>query len=113
MADNNRDVESFALGLILAVLLYLVWTSRFWKRGGHGAFPNLSGSSAGPGPNQAGGCGCGGGKVGNYSEAPISLGGQSLSGYPQGPGASPGGALPFAPQIVGTEGRVTQGYGVQ
>ncbi len=83
MAENDRSTESFALGIIVAAILWLLLSREFSKRAGAGG----RGSNA---PKFAsGGCGCGGGaqvntSTGQEAQPPpsnpgISLGGQSLN----------------------------------
>jgi hypothetical protein len=93
MAAENRDVESFALGLIVAVLVYLLLDKKFKRLHGAG-----TGGSPVSQQSKSGGCGCGGDTT-SASYPVIPIGGQSYSGYGSGPGPSPGGAAP-APYAI-------------
>lgn len=94
MAENNRDTENFALGLIVAAILYLLLHNQFSKlaRGGSGAGGAGGAGSGGAGGGSgagggagtgagAGGCGCSGG-CGAVAASPTRL--------PTNPGRSPG-----------------------
>jgi hypothetical protein len=80
--DNNENVQNFALGLIVAVVVFLLLKREF----GHGATADRFGGGGGgeSASGGGGGCGCGGGS-GQGSRGPISIGGQSYndpgSGY--------------------------------
>jgi hypothetical protein len=107
-AEDGKNVESFALGLIVAVLVYLLLHRELSRKRGlltanasGGAGGSATGSAAGGRSGKGtGGCpgcsSCSGASVSpsqSYSsssdyEPPISIGGQSLSGYPSGPGQS-------------------------
>jgi hypothetical protein len=101
MANSNRETETFALGLIVAAILYLIFRREFGKLGlfggagangagagalggagfGGGGAGGAGGAGSGPG---GGGCGCGGsGAPTNsiaYTDTPTSIGGQSYGG---------------------------------
>jgi hypothetical protein len=71
--NNNRDVESFALGMIVLALLYFIFLK---KRGGCGC----KGGGASIAPARPGGC-----TASSVVQLPatnpgVSLGGQSYSG---------------------------------
>jgi hypothetical protein len=109
-AEEGKNVESFALGLILAVLVYLLLNREFRKLGfasSRGRAAEIgAGGAGGRGGNSSGGAGgggcgclpCSGGAATPPNvplfqsptyEPPISIGGQSYSNYPSGPGTSP------------------------
>jgi hypothetical protein len=94
MAESDKSTENFALGIIVAVLLFLLFRAE-WSRisralgfgagagaGANGGAGAGAGTSGGAGASGGGcGCGCGGGsgKIIPFS-SPISIGGQSYSG---------------------------------
>jgi hypothetical protein len=100
MADSNRETETFALGLIVAAILYLIFRREFGKLGlfgGAGANGSGAGALGGAGfggggaggaggagnGSGGGGCGCGSGTPTTsiaYSNTPTSIGGQSYGG---------------------------------
>lgn len=78
MAENNRDTESFALGLIVAAILYLLLRREFGK-GRTTGMRASAGAGAVPG-----GCGCGGAAATKQpgqanSNTPLSIGNQSYN----------------------------------
>jgi hypothetical protein len=78
MADENRNAEHFFLGVILAVILYLILRKEFSKlsnRGGGGS-TNVS-SPTNPGKSD---CGCGCGSQATSSNPGITPGAQSFNG---------------------------------
>lgn len=79
MADENRNAEHFFLGVILAVILYLILRKEFSKlsRGGGGS-TTISGP-ANPGKSDCG-CGCAGGGQATSSNPGITPGAQSFNG---------------------------------
>lgn len=83
---ETRETETFALGLIVAAILYLLLRREFTKRGVSASGTRSGGTTMAAKAN-AGGCGCGASSssgtsqipgVPNYS-APISLGNQSYN----------------------------------
>lgn len=102
MADSNNDrnTESFALGLIIAVIVYLIlrreFGSRFGLFGGAGAGRGAGAGAgvggaggfagAGDGAGKGGGCGCCTSSGSNPlpTNPGVSIGGQSLNQTPFG-----------------------------
>lgn len=103
---DNKNTEAFALGLIVAALLYLLFRRELGAllgigagaggragAGGYGIGAGGSGGGAGAGAGGSGGCGCSGGcgkalpGLGNASVT--SIGGQSYSDSPY-PGSTVG-----------------------
>jgi hypothetical protein len=76
---NDKNVESFALGAIVVLLVYFLLEKKFR----HAATPN--GSRSGGESGGGGGCGCGGSStpganvVAGTNAAPIPLGAQPLN----------------------------------
>jgi hypothetical protein len=79
MAENDRSVEHFFLGVIIAVVLFLVIRKEFGKfsasRGGGGGTASVDNGGGG-----GGGCGCSGGAGAALPKNPgVTPGAQSLS----------------------------------
>lgn len=82
MADSNENVGGFALGLIVAAILFLflrreIGMHAATAEAGGGAGGGKSANGGGVGAGGGGGCGCGGGGTGKISVIP--LGGQSYN----------------------------------
>lgn len=102
-SDNNKNTESFALGLIVAVIVYLILRRELSRVNSHGAAGNGQaggGHGAAAASGGGGGCGCGGGGGSNGGAepgvTPISIGGQSYSST----GHSYGGSSVAPPSAV-------------
>lgn len=77
MAENNRDTESFALGLIVAAILYLLLRRELGKSSLSNAVRTITGAGTG---KTSGGCGCGSASTSQAnSNVPIPIGGQSYN----------------------------------
>lgn len=95
---EERNSENFALGLIVAAIIYLLFRREFARLSSGGSLFGGSGGKAGAGGaggagagSGGGGCGCGGAATSaNYNAPPISIGGQSLSSGPPYGGSSVG-----------------------
>lgn len=80
MADENRNAEHFALGVILAVILYLILRKEFSRLSTRGGGGNTHVSApANPGKSDCG-CGCGGGSQPTSTNPGITPGAQSFNG---------------------------------
>ena len=79
MAENGNSTEGFALGLIVAAILFLLLRREFGKRGCTGGQAPISTVARGVNAS-GGGCGCGGsaGK-GTPPATVVSIGGESYS----------------------------------
>ena len=73
--DNDRSVEHFFLGVIIAVVLFLVLRKEFAKLSARGGGGDTVATAPGGG---GGGCGCSGG-AGLPTNPGVSPGAQSLS----------------------------------
>jgi hypothetical protein len=102
MADSNKDTEHFALGLVIAAIIFLILRREFGKAsalagnyGGHSGAARLGNLDAGGSGAQSaaggsgGGCGCGGCSGGGAS-AIVTSTYSPVQKRPINPGISPG-----------------------
>jgi len=102
MADNNRDTETFALGIIIAAIIFLLLRKEFEKHGcgcGGSSGSSGGGNGAGGGANGGGGGGASANEIcncikgcpsGGVNPPPTNPGvtlGASLSGWSFNPGS--------------------------
>jgi hypothetical protein len=84
---ETRETETFALGLIVAALLYLIFRREFARRGT--GEKGTAGAAGASGAGATGSCGCGGGVKTNTNASVTPIGGNSYG--------SPEGAYPRSP----------------
>jgi len=117
MAENNKDVESFALGLIIAAIVFLLFRrelERFFRSGCDCESGAGAGSGSGAGASGTAGCKkCADGCTDNVGlhlpENPGVSPGASLSGWSFSPG-SPRGGSPVVLLGVGNSYEANLGY---